>query len=126
MFCRNCGKELLDQAVACMGCGMNPKEGSHNCPTCGEETQEKQIICTACGGDLTVAKKAQGKSEGWTKGIYIALLFVSFFMPLFGWIYGGIQLKQAAEESPRKQQSAHYIYAGGAGFLFNLLLIALT
>ncbi len=126
MFCRNCGKELLDQAVACMGCGMDPKEGYNHCSTCGEEIQEKQIICTACGGDVTMAKKTEGLSEGWSKGVYIGLLLASFIMPLFGWIYGGIQFNQSAEKSPRKQQSLHYIYAGIATFLVNLVLIALT
>jgi len=52
MFCRNCGKELSKQAVACIGCGMNPREGDKNCPACGKETKEKQIICTGCGGSL--------------------------------------------------------------------------
>ena len=118
MFCRNCGKELVEQAVACIGCGMNPKEGNHNCPGCGEKTEETQIICTACGGSL-----AQENSAGWSTRAYIGLLVLSITIPIFGWIYGGIKASKASPDSKRKQQAKDYIYAGFAGLVFNLILM---
>ena len=118
MFCKSCGKELPEKAVACIGCGMNPKDGFNNCPDCGEKTEEKQIICTSCGGSLI-----QENSSGWSTGVYIFLLVISFFMPIFGWIYGGIKANKAASESKQKKQSWHYIYAGFAGFVLNIMLI---
>jgi len=118
MFCRNCGKELADHAIACIGCGMNPKEGNHNCPNCGEKTEEKQIICTACGGSLALEN-----SSGWSTGAYIGLLLLSFILPIFGWIYGGIKANKAAPDSKRKQQAKHYIYAGIAAVVLNLMIV---
>ena len=120
MYCRSCGKKLEEQAVACIGCGMNPKEGNHNCPYCGEKTVEKQIICTACGGSLL-----QENSSSWSTGAYIGLLLLSFFLPIFGWIYGGIKAGKAFPDSKRKQQAKHYIYAGLVAFILNLIFIVL-
>lgn len=118
MFCRNCGKELPEQAVACIGCGMNPKEGSKHCPACGETTEEKQIICTACGGSLE-----QSNSTGWSTGAYIGLIILSFLLPIFGWIYGGIKANKAPPESKQKKQAWHFIYAGIAAFVINIMLM---
>ena len=117
MFCRNCGKELANEAVACTGCGMNPKKGNSNCPGCGEKTGEEQIICTACGASLT-----QGNADGWSQGGYIGLIILSVFIPLFGWIFGGIQANKASSDSKRKKQAMHYVYAGIGGLVFNWLL----
>ncbi len=71
MFCQNCGKEISDKAVACVGCGMAPKEGRKHCGNCGAETNEKQIICTACGSSLK-----QGFTDGWPP---IAMRFLISF-----------------------------------------------
>ena len=112
MFCRNCGKELSDKAVACIGCGMNPHEGNAHCPACGVATKDNQIVCTACGSSL------KGSStDGWSTGPYIGLLVLSFIIPLVGWIYGGIQIKNAAEGSQRKNQAWHFVIAGIVGFV---------
>jgi hypothetical protein len=72
MFCKNCGKEISDKAVACIGCGMSPKDGGTHCGTCGAETKEKQIICTACGSSLK-----QGYTDGWPP---IAMRFLISFV----------------------------------------------
>lgn len=63
------------------------------------------------------------KSE-WSTGAYIGLLVVSLLLPPFGWIYGGIQAGKASEGSRRKNQAWHYVIAGVAGFLLNILLMA--
>lgn len=52
MFCRNCGKEVTDNAIACMGCGCDPRKGSRFCPNCGTEVNANQIVCTKCGVSL--------------------------------------------------------------------------
>jgi len=118
MFCRTCGKELPAQAVACIGCGMNPKDGNKHCPSCGESTEEKQIICTACGGSLEAENSA-----GWSDGAYIGLLILSFLLPIFGWIFGGIKASKALPESKQKKQAWHYIYAGFGGLVLNLMIM---
>jgi len=49
MFCRNCGKELADQAVACVSCGSPPLSGNKFCQSCGAETNPNQEVCLKCG-----------------------------------------------------------------------------
>jgi len=115
MFCRNCGKELSDKAVACIGCGMNPTDGSANCPACGVATKDKQVICTACGGNL------QG-GAAWPIGQCLGLFLLSLVIPLFGWIYGGIQAYKAPKGSKRRQQALAFVVMGIFGVWFNYLL----
>lgn len=49
MFCRNCGKEVHPQAVACPSCGVPPRLEKKFCQNCGAETQPNQSLCTQCG-----------------------------------------------------------------------------
>ena len=118
MFCRNCGKELADKAVACIGCGMNPNDGSTHCPSCGADTKYKQVICTACGVSLE-----DGAKDAWSTRVYIGLLVLSLFIPLFGWIYGGIQVSKSSPGSKRKSQAWHYVISGFVGLFLNILFM---
>jgi hypothetical protein len=118
MFCRSCGKELSKKSVACIGCGMDPRDDSAYCPACGVETKDKQVICTACGASLE-----GGITDGWSTGAYIGLLVFSFFIPLIGWIYGGIQVVKSSPDSKRKKQAWHFIFSGVAGMLLNMLFL---
>ena len=52
MYCRNCGNEVNEKAVACMKCGADPRTEKKFCPSCGVETNPKQVICTKCGISL--------------------------------------------------------------------------
>ena len=49
MFCKNCGKEVDANAIACLGCGCVPSSGNKFCPNCGAETQAAQVVCIKCG-----------------------------------------------------------------------------
>lgn len=53
MFCRNCGKEVNEKAVACPGCGVPPRVEKKFCSNCGTPTQANQAICVKCGSSLT-------------------------------------------------------------------------
>ena len=55
MFCRNCGKELSEKAVACPACGVPPLAESKFCNNCGAQTTANQALCTQCGASLTAA-----------------------------------------------------------------------
>lgn len=58
MYCRNCGKEISDQAIACISCGMSTKVGKKHCPHCGEEIASPDaLICTKCGAKLDTQQK---------------------------------------------------------------------
>lgn len=53
MFCRSCGKEVSNNAVACPGCGCVPRDprGSF-CPGCGSAVTPGAAVCLKCGGAL--------------------------------------------------------------------------
>ncbi len=52
MFCRNCGAEVHQNAVACPKCGVPPLLEKKFCYECGAETKANQIICIKCGVKL--------------------------------------------------------------------------
>jgi uncharacterized RDD family membrane protein YckC len=49
MFCRNCGKEISNEAVICIHCGNSPKNGKNFCHNCGSVIEPKTEICMNCG-----------------------------------------------------------------------------
>lgn len=53
MYCRNCGTEVNDKAVACPKCGVPPRLEKKFCPSCGTATNPNQIACTKCGSELS-------------------------------------------------------------------------
>lgn len=54
MYCRNCGREVDEKAIACPGCGVPPKKGKKFCHNCGAQTDPTQAYCTKCGTNLAV------------------------------------------------------------------------
>lgn len=49
MFCRNCGKDVLEKAEICPSCGVRPLAEKKYCQECGVETKSNQEICVKCG-----------------------------------------------------------------------------
>lgn len=87
MFCKNCGKELCENAVICPGCGVVTDN---------------------------MAKVVQPKTEQpESNGMAIAGFICSFFVPLLGWIFGGIGLSRSAKRNGK-----------GKGFSIAALAIA--
>lgn len=52
MFCRNCGKELAENAEICIFCGVRVPQGNKFCNICGTETLPEAEICVKCGAKL--------------------------------------------------------------------------
>lgn len=69
MYCKNCGTEINDQAVVCPKCGV--PTSNYSAPT--ENTNKN--------------------------GFAIAGFVCSFFIPLLGWIFGGIGLSRALKRN---------------------------
>jgi TM2 domain-containing membrane protein YozV/ribosomal protein L40E len=63
MFCRNCGKEVPEQAVVCLSCGCLPQGGKKFCQHCGAETDPAAEICVKCGVRLATAIPEDAKSK---------------------------------------------------------------
>ncbi len=53
MYCRNCGKEILDSAVVCVNCGVIVREGTKYCNKCGAESNPNAAFCIKCGSRLS-------------------------------------------------------------------------
>lgn len=75
MNCRNCGKEVSENAVACMSCGCDPRKGDKYCPNCGAEVSKEQIVCVKCGGAL---KKITGNESASPKSKVAAAMLAIF------------------------------------------------
>jgi TM2 domain-containing membrane protein YozV len=52
MYCRNCGNQLDDRAIACPKCGLDPRAGTTCCQNCGKPTPPNAVVCTSCGVSL--------------------------------------------------------------------------
>lgn len=55
MYCRNCGKEINENAVMCIHCGVAPNKGDKFCQNCGSETNAIATMCVKCGVILSKA-----------------------------------------------------------------------
>lgn len=77
MFCKNCGSELNENAVACMTCGFAKGTGEKFCGNCGSEINPGAAICIKCGAAV---KTAAAGSEQKSKLVAVLLaLFVGGF-----------------------------------------------
>ena len=55
MFCKNCGKELMDGNAYCDNCGMAAGQGCNYCDQCGASHLPGAAVCTTCGKTLNPA-----------------------------------------------------------------------
>jgi hypothetical protein len=60
MFCRNCGKEVRENAEICVNCGVRPLAERGFCQECGVETKPNQELCIKCGCRLRTDVTAGG------------------------------------------------------------------
>lgn len=63
MYCRTCGKNLMENAVVCVHCGCKPLTGRAYCQNCGAKTIERQELCTQCGARLKSAMTLDQKKN---------------------------------------------------------------
>jgi len=76
MYCRNCAKQLADNAEFCVVCGQRPLTGAKYCQACGQETLPGAVVCVKCGVGLS----AQASGD---KDLSTAVL-LSIFLGAFG------------------------------------------
>ena len=70
MYCRNCGKEMNENAAVCTACGVNKGVGKKFCPNCGCETNENQSVCLKCGVSLGKSKINSSNASSALDGLY--------------------------------------------------------
>jgi len=82
MFCRNCGTQLDDNAVACVKCGSHPRAGASYCTYCGKSTNPAAAVCVHCGVALSMVSNslAGNKIPAGICGILLGSLGVHKFI----------------------------------------------
>lgn len=74
MYCRNCARQLADNAEFCVNCGQRPLLGTQFCSNCGQGTDPNVKVCAQCGASLV---------ERGGKDLATATL-LSMFLGIFG------------------------------------------
>lgn len=131
MFCRNCGNDVNENALACMKCGCDPRKGHNNCYSCGVNTNSSQVICVNCGVSLKKESFSfdTGSLEKIDTGallknkqlIFSAVALIGYFMP---WM----SARMVSISGIGLQRISDYVPGGGLMtliFLFPLSLIGL-
>lgn len=69
MHCKNCGKEVHPQAIACPACGVPPLIENKYCQNCGTVIQANQTICVKCGVALMAPPPSIGTKSKIAAGL---------------------------------------------------------
>ena len=87
MYCRNCGKEVAEQAVMCVSCGVPPKVGGKYCQNCAAETNQVAKVCIKCGIKLATVS-SEGKE--WLTALLLSIFLGSLGVDRFYLGYTGL------------------------------------
>lgn len=79
MFCRNCGQQVNEQAIACPHCGVPPRLQKNFCGQCGVATQPEQVLCVKCGANFGPSGGEKSKVAAGLLGILLGSLGVHKF-----------------------------------------------
>jgi TM2 domain-containing protein/double zinc ribbon protein len=85
MYCRNCARQLADNAEYCINCGQRPLQGSRYCQSCGQESMPAAEICVKCGVRL-----GMGGGKDWTVTLILSALLGTFGVDRFYLGYIGL------------------------------------
>jgi TM2 domain-containing membrane protein YozV/RNA polymerase subunit RPABC4/transcription elongation factor Spt4 len=79
VFCRNCGKELVETQEICPSCGAQPSAERNFCPACGAQTGPQDEACPKCGAKLAnaIAEEISSKSR-------LTTTLLAWFLGIFG------------------------------------------
>ena len=85
MYCRNCARQLADNAEYCINCGQRPLLGYRYCQSCGQETVPGAEICVKCGVRL-----GHGGEKDWMVALILSILLGTFGVDRFYLGYVGL------------------------------------
>ncbi len=90
------------------------------CRNCGSEICNEAVVCPKCG----VAVKPLQTIEPEKNGMAVAGFVCSFFVPLLGWIFGGVGLSRANKRNGKgKRFSIAAIAIASVMFVVNLCIM---
>ena len=85
MYCRNCARQLADNAEYCVNCGQRPLLGNRYCQSCGQATVPGAEICVKCGVRL-----GRGGEKDWMVALILSILLGTFGVDRFYLGYVGL------------------------------------
>ena len=91
MYCKNCGKEMNDNAAVCLSCGAAKDTGDSFCANCGNEVNKNAVVCLSCGADIS----SQGSNVQKSNKTKIVAGLLAIFLGHLGihWFYLGFNNK---------------------------------
>ena len=122
-YCLHCGKQLVDEAVACPGCGgsVDPiepqtvektEEKIKYCVHCGKQLAREAAVCPGCGYSTEPATSESQSAPASTPQetpaapkvakpdkVSVGFCVLAFLFPLFGVIYWIVQYKETPKRA---------------------------
>lgn len=82
MYCKNCGADINENAVACMSCGFAKNSGEKFCANCGCEINSGAIICTNCGANVKSTTAVSGTEKKTQVSMILGIIGI-----VFAWLF---------------------------------------
>lgn len=105
MYCRNCGKQIDDQAVYCVGCGVPPTKAKNFCQCCGQPTDPNAVVCPGCSTQLATGATSASDEKVMALLAHLLGLFTGFIGPLVIWLIKG---KESAFVDDQAKESLNF------------------
>ena len=113
MYCRNCGKEISNEAVLCVHCGVPAGKGDSFCSNCGGEVHPEAVICVNCGVSLKKKLPTEGIQK---RNIAVAIILTIITCGIYG-IYWFVKLTNEMNRLTGNEQDT----SGGVACLLTIV-----